>query len=259
MLFWKRVKYECFKKPVLGVQPNRINRFGWRKAKHFLIILTLGSSCLMSGCTSVRSSIGSLFSGGCLSDAIELHRNRTCALKAWYRREHNFCDQAYLRDFKAGFIDGYVAIAEGKPGCPPIVPPRQYWSWAYQTAEGQAQMAAWYAGYPYGVQAAKDDGFSSWNHVNLGPRFQKNPGQGNWNNQWNQPYSTMGAPGYYPDSGVIPMNTVPMNTVPMNTVPMNSSPSDQQPGSSILQDSNSTSFDSRYFDGSNHSQFPIID
>lgn len=174
---------------------------------------TAGSLSLFSGCTSFSSGLGSIFSGGCLGDAIEMHRNRTCALKAWYRREHNFCDQANLRDFKAGFVDGYVAIADGKPGCPPSVPPKQYWSWAYQTPEGQAQMAAWYAGYPYGVQAAKDDGLNSWNHINLGPNFQTKPSQG-WGQQYGQPgwNSYGGETGLGPQAAPIQPSTVPGET-----------------------------------------------
>ena len=163
-----------------------------RRCNLGVAFIALGSMCLLCGCTSVSSSIGSVFSGGCMSEAIELHRNRTCALKAWFRREHNFCDQPNLRDFKDGFVDGYVAIAEGKPGCPPSVPPKRFWSWAYQTPSGQSQMAAWYAGYPYGVQAAKDDGLNSHNHINLGPNFQTSQQNQNWNNHNNRPYSQFG-------------------------------------------------------------------
>jgi len=176
------------------------------KSSRFALFYAIGAVCLLGGCTSFGSGLGSIFSGGCMGEAIELHRNRTCALKAWYRREHNFCDQAYLKDFKAGFVDGYVAIAEGKPGCPPSVPPKQYWSWAYQTPEGQAQMAAWYAGYPYGVQAAKDDGLNTWNHINLGPNFQTKPQNGSWGQQYNQPVwqGNDGGTGF--ESQAIPMN-----------------------------------------------------
>jgi hypothetical protein len=149
------------------------SRFG--RVHPVMIMLYLGLISISCGCTTVNSSLQSVFSGGCLSDAIEAHRNRTCALKAWFRREHNFCDEAYLRDFKAGFIAGYIAIAEGKPGCPPNVPPKEYWSWAYQSADGQARMAAWFRGYPYGVQAARDDGVTGWNHVQIGPEFQRKP------------------------------------------------------------------------------------
>jgi hypothetical protein len=137
-----------------------------------LLLLQIGLVGLVGGCTSTNASLQSIFSGGCLDEAIEAHRNKTCALKAWFRREHNFCDEPYLRDFRDGFVAGYIAIAEGKPGCPPNVPPKNYWSWAYQSADGQARMAAWYRGYPYGVQAARDDGVSGWNHVQLGPEFQ---------------------------------------------------------------------------------------
>lgn len=182
--------------PVLGLL-MRLRKADRARIK--LACLALSSLCLFSGCTSVSSSIGSLFSGGCMSEAIELHRNRTCALKAWFRREHNFCNQSNLRDFKDGFIDGYVAIAEGKPGCPPSTPPKRYWSWAYQTPEGQSQMAAWYAGYPYGVQAAKDDGLSNHNHITLGPNFQTKPQNQSWNSV---PFRTYSPSSDYNGSGI---------------------------------------------------------
>ncbi len=169
--------------------------------------------CLLSalyataGCTTFSSSLNSICSSGVCSDLIEKHRNRTCALKAWYRREHNFCDQAYLRDFKNGFVAGYMAIADGKPGCPPKLPPKEYWGWAYQTAEGRAQMAAWFAGYPYGVQAAKDDGLGSWNHIQVDPEFLPHNRYGidygtGGNAGYNNPYQNYGGGQAYPyDAG----------------------------------------------------------
>jgi hypothetical protein len=150
------------------------SRFG--QMRPVFLLVYLGLVGLFGGCTSMNSSLQSVFSGGCLSEAIEAHRNRTCALKAWFRREHNFCDEANLRDFRSGFIAGYVAIAEGKPGCAPNVPPNEYWGWAYQSADGQSRMAAWFRGYPYGVQAARDDGVTGWNHIQLGPDFQPKKG-----------------------------------------------------------------------------------
>lgn len=210
----ERTNREWLKQLTHWCQPKRAGLLGF--------CIAIGTAGLFSGCTSLNSSIGSIFSGGCMSDAIELHRNRTCALKAWFRREHNFCDQPYLRDFKEGFVDGYVAIAEGKPGCPPSVPPKRFWSWAYQTPEGQAQMAAWYAGYPYGVQAAKDDGLSNRNHITLGPNFQTNRQNQNWGSYNGQPYS-------------------PANNYDASPMPIfdggSGQPSNPAPDASILQDS----------------------
>ncbi len=222
---YHQVSSEC-----LPVRRLPTLRFG--RSSLIALTVALSMASLMTGCTSVNSSLSSIFASGCLSDAIELHRNRTCALKAWFRREHNFCDQPYLRDFKQGFIDGYVAIAEGKPGCPPTVPPKQYWSWAYQTAEGQAQMAAWYAGYPYGVQAAKDDGLNNFNHVNLGSTFlhkrERSPGRGSSGQPFNQNES-MRYPNF-DNEGIVPM------------------PSGQAPDSSILNDAEVRLFEPRQFE-----------
>lgn len=124
------------------------------------IVLTAG----LCGCSSV-SSLRSITSSGTWNDTVETLRNRSYSAKAWHRRKQNFCDMQSSRDFQAGFRAGYEAIADGKPGCPPSFPPKEYWSWEFQSTQGQARIAAWFQGYPYGVQAARDDGVSSYSHL----------------------------------------------------------------------------------------------
>jgi hypothetical protein len=65
-------------------------------------VAVLTATC--SGCTGVNRTLSSVLSTGTASECIEAHRNESCARKAWFRREHNFCDQAYLNDFRDGFI-----------------------------------------------------------------------------------------------------------------------------------------------------------
>jgi len=85
-------------------------------------------------------------------------RNRVWSRQAWHARKAQFVGHQELGAFGEGFRDGYRDVASGGNGCPPPVPPRKYWSWRYQTAEGQCKVAAWYEGFPYGAQAAAEEG-----------------------------------------------------------------------------------------------------
>jgi hypothetical protein len=127
------------------------------------IVLSLG----ISGCSTV-GGLKSIASSGTINDTVETLRNKSYSARAYYRRQHNFANVAYPRDFQAGFRAGFEAIADGKPGCPPTFPPKQYWGWEFQSVEGQSRTAAWFAGYPYGVQAARDEGVTGWNHLRSG-------------------------------------------------------------------------------------------
>ena len=126
-------------------------------------LLSIAITVGLCGCSTV-SSIKSIASTGIWNDTVETLRNRSYSAKAWHRRKHNFANCRHNRDFQAGFRAGYEAIADGKPGCPPTFPPKEYWGWEFQSADGQSRIAAWFEGYPHGVQAAREDGVTSWNH-----------------------------------------------------------------------------------------------
>ncbi len=57
------------------------------------------------------------------------------------------------------------AVADGSDGCTPSFPPNTYWGWRYQSAEGQAKVAAWFSGYPHGARAAEEDGVGNWTQI----------------------------------------------------------------------------------------------
>ncbi len=124
-----------------------------------------------SGCSSLHSGIRCLSSGG-WNDAVVNLRNRSFSLKAWHRRKHHFCHERHLADFCAGFRAGYEDVANGGGECTPAFPPQQYWSWQFQSAEGQARTAAWFAGYPHGARAAEEDGVGSWNQIAMSSGMQ---------------------------------------------------------------------------------------
>ena len=101
------------------------------------------------------------------------YRNDAWANKAWHNRKHQFCKEKQLHEFCEGFRAGYATVTEGAEGCSPAFPPRQYWGWKYQSAEGQEKVAAWYAGYPHGARAAEEDGIGSWNQIQTSNNVQK--------------------------------------------------------------------------------------
>ena len=129
-----------------------------------------------SGCAVVTAPVGAL-SGptGFLqeqaayndtTDSLVLGwRNGVWAKKAWYQHEHLYSQHPHLRDLGKGFRAAYTDVANGGGGCPPVLPPREYWSWRYQSPEGQAKAAAWFEGYPLGAAAAEKDGIANWGEV----------------------------------------------------------------------------------------------
>lgn len=92
-------------------------------------------------------------------------RNHRRAFATWrdcyptYRSVENF------HDFKCGFISGYKATAYGGNGCPPPLPPTEYWKGSYQTPEGKAKANTWFDGYAHGVLAAQSDGVAEMNQI----------------------------------------------------------------------------------------------
>lgn len=131
------------------------------KRRNIAVVLSIALSASLCGCSSLRS----IASTGAWNDTVETLRNKSYSAKAWFRRKSNFGDMQYSRDFQAGFRAGYEDIADGKPGCPPTFPPKEYWGWEFQSVQGKGRIAAWLEGYPYGVQAARDEGVGQWNHL----------------------------------------------------------------------------------------------
>jgi hypothetical protein len=121
-----------------------------------------------SGCTLLTNALKQIQRHECLDEFMIAHRNRVFAAKAWYREQHCHKDRPFLDEFKAGFLQGYMDIAEGGNGCLPCVAPDQYWGWRYQSPDGQAAINAWFAGYPLGVKAAEQDGVGYWGHTHYG-------------------------------------------------------------------------------------------
>ncbi|MCC9601101.1 hypothetical protein LOC67_11135 [Stieleria sp. JC731] len=139
-----------------------------RRSKLKAAILA-GSAALIltgsAGCSIIGNAYSYARRTDCLDDFMLSHRNRVFAQRAWFREQACHAGQANLSEFKAGFIKGYIDVANGGSGCTPSVAPTQYWGWKYQSPGGQAAIGAFFAGYPYGAKAAEQDGLSNWSNV----------------------------------------------------------------------------------------------
>ena len=102
---------------------------------------------------------------GCVSNHMVDYSNRALAEKAWIREKHQFSDQQHLKEFKDGFVKGYLDVAGGGDGCTPTLAPAEYWGWAYQTPHGQAAVGAFFRGFPYGAKAGEQDGVGYWRAI----------------------------------------------------------------------------------------------
>jgi hypothetical protein len=151
------------------------------------------------GCTASAGLFRKARRSDCVDDLMVKYRNRVMAEKAWHCRKEGFCGNADNEVFKDGFIAGYLDIAEGGRGCTPVMAPRQYWGWRYQSAGGQGAVGSWFSGFPHGVQAAEEAGLGTF----VKPAHCKSVAQ-----PGALPYGDQ----FYPDSTGAPMD--PMMTSP---------------------------------------------
>jgi hypothetical protein len=123
------------------------------------LMLLLAAACVLpnTGCSLAGSLRSYLTYNDSQNDFVMGFRNSVWARQAWAEQGDCFEGQPQLGSFRAGFRAGYASVAAGGNGCPPAVPPRQYWTWKYQTPEGQAKIAAWFSGFPHGARAAEED------------------------------------------------------------------------------------------------------
>jgi len=133
----------------------------------------------MTGCNAWSGARDSWAYNGCWNNMMMAYRNEALANKAWHSRKHQFCNEKHNHEFCEGFRAGYADVADGGNGCNPAFPPRQYWGWKYQSAEGQAKVAAWYAGFPHGARAAEEDGIGNWTQIQTSTSLQNQYAQHN--------------------------------------------------------------------------------
>ena len=136
-----------------------------RLSRMVLVASLVVGGVASTGCTASRGLFSRVSRGGYCDKVVSKYRNRVAAEKAWHCRKASFGAQASNEVFKAGFIDGYIDVAEGGDGCTPPFAPREYWGWRYQNAGGRNAVGSWFAGYPLGVQAAEEDGLGTFRQL----------------------------------------------------------------------------------------------
>jgi hypothetical protein len=130
------------------------------------LLSVVGIGCL-TGCSPFRGLRENLQYNDGLNDFVMGWRNSAWARQAWHERKWMHVDEPQFVSFGQGFRDGYADVAGGGSGCVPALPPRSFWTWKYQTGEGQAKVAAWFAGYPYGARAAHEDGAGNFQQIQV--------------------------------------------------------------------------------------------
>ncbi len=133
-----------------------------------LTLITLTTA----GCSVVHNGYAAATNNGSWNQTVTVLRNRSFSAKSWHRRKQNFCNERHAGDFRNGYRAGYEAMCSGSDGCTPAFPPSEYWSWEYQSGEGQARTAAWFAGYPHGVRAAEEEGTANWHQIQMSAAMQ---------------------------------------------------------------------------------------
>jgi hypothetical protein len=141
--------------------------------RRWAAIMMIGSALSsFSGCTAWTGAQNAWQYNHYWNDTMMGYRQRTMATKAWHSRKHCYANQRYLKEFARGFKAGYMDVAAGGNGCTPAFPPREYWGWNYQSREGQARVSAWFSGYPYGAQAAEQEGVGNWTQIQTSRSIQ---------------------------------------------------------------------------------------
>jgi hypothetical protein len=182
-----------------------------RRRMGLVTMLLVGAGfASVSGCTAMTGMNNAWQYNGYWNESMMGFRNSSYASKAWHSRKHCFTNQQYLKDFHRGFKAGYNEVAGGGKGCTPMFPPREYWGWKYQSNEGQARVAAWFAGFPHGARAAEEDGIGQWHQIQTSSKIQQE----------------------YVDHGLMPSEHNGMYPVPRTDIPagVQRSPATNMPG-----------------------------
>jgi hypothetical protein len=120
----------------------------------------LAASC--AGCTGFNHT-----SATCCSDQVfGVWRDNVWAQRAYCSR-FSTCPDPHPRHFRSGFLAGYQSVCCGEDGYVPAVPPKSYWGYSYQNAQGSQMAGSWFAGYPEGVRAAQEDGAGNFRNVQV--------------------------------------------------------------------------------------------
>jgi hypothetical protein len=72
-------------------------------------------------------------------------------------------------DFRSGYLAGYLNVASGGDGRPPLLPPRKYTKARYRGPHGQLAASAWFQGFQSGALSAQQEGVDQYNFLPISP------------------------------------------------------------------------------------------
>jgi len=123
-------------------------------------LLVLGSGCTL--CHDA-ASLAVFKVRESMEDFSESVRNRKWAEGAWEDVQGANPDMAFTDDYAQGFKDGFAHYLLRGGNCePPPLPPRHYRKLRYQTPEGYRAIEDWFAGFRYGANMARQNGYREW-------------------------------------------------------------------------------------------------
>lgn len=128
-------------------RPNAGEPPRWSNASRTLVALALALA-LTAGCAGSRRAVDTSL--------------KYLESKAAYEQS---CPpqlpHTFQRHYERGWRCGYMTVAKGRKPCPPAVPPQQYWSHKYQSAEGRQFIVTWYDGWRAGAECASGFGIDN--------------------------------------------------------------------------------------------------
>lgn len=110
---------------------------------------------------------------GCISpgQCCEAIHHDKLACRGWRARKDCYGHEG--KDFKLGFLDGYIgAMTGGADVCQPVVPPQRYWSTMGCRGTDCDVVNRYFNGWGHGVAAAAQDGMAGFAQVPIRPRPQ---------------------------------------------------------------------------------------
>ena len=122
-------------------------------------------------CTGVlAASVAFTLLAGCISpgNCCQTILDDKLACRAW--RARSDCYHGEGKDFKYGFLDGYIkSMSSGGDICQPVVPPKRYWSRKRCSTAGCEVVNDYFNGWTHGVMAASQDEMAGRGTVPLRP------------------------------------------------------------------------------------------
>ncbi|QDV67449.1 hypothetical protein Poly24_11490 [Rosistilla carotiformis] len=128
-----------------------------------LAVMAILLSSSISGCANFQGVASSCDCS--VNRSLHMTRAQLMARRVWSQKHAscyaNHCNTLAVR---RGFIDGFVDVASGKDGCPPVFPPQNQCCLvgAFRSPENNCRDQAWFEGYPLGVIAAEQQGCHLW-------------------------------------------------------------------------------------------------